>query len=139
MFSQYIVTFPLVTVRMMYVNLIENKGWRAKTKDIPMLPWWKTVTNRFFTHSFIHSIFIYWRLAIWIRQKKLDKKVFILYQNNTVSNKYKRQKKKKQMKFILDDCSKAHRVKDSLLLSLQTPPGFQLFRYIVFWLAVLHL
>ena len=26
MFSQYIVTFPLVTVRMMYVNLIENKG-----------------------------------------------------------------------------------------------------------------
>ena len=30
-------------------------------------------------------------------------------------------------------------VKDSLLLFLQTPPGFQLFQYIVFWLAVLHL
>ena len=100
MFSQYIVTFPLVTVRMMYVNLIENKGWSAKTKEIPMLPWWKTVTNRFFTHSFIHSIFIYWRLAIWIRQKKkIRQKVLILYQNNTVSNKYKDKKKADEIYF----------------------------------------
>lgn len=77
------------------------------------------------------------------KAKKLDKKVLMLYQNNTVSNKYKRQKKKrkeeKQMEFILDDCSKTHRVKDSLLLFLQTPPGFQLFQYIVSWLVVLHL
>lgn len=80
-------------------------------------------------YSFIHSIFIYWRLAIWIRQK-IRQKVFILYQNNTVSIKYKRQKKKKQMKFILDDCSKAHRVKKTPYFYLcRLCSSFQLFRH----------
>lgn len=32
------------------------------------------------------------------KAKKLDKKVLMLYQNNTVSNKYKRQKKKERKK-----------------------------------------
>lgn len=77
-------------------------------------------------HSFIHSFNIYLLRACYMYKAKIK-------QNNTISNKYKRQKKKKkrQIEFISDDCSKTHRVKDSLLLFLQIPPGFQLFRYIV--------
>lgn len=39
--------------------------------------------------------------------------------------------KKKNKQFILDDCSKTHRVKGSLLQFLQIPPGSQLFPYTV--------
>lgn len=111
---------------------MENEEWSPRTKDIPMLPGWQALLQT--NSSLIHSFNVYLLRTCYMYKAKIKQNntMYFLYQNNTVSNKYKRQKnKEKQIEFILDDCSKTHRAKDSLLLFLQIPPGFQLFRYIV--------
>ena len=52
-------------------------------------------------HSFIHSFNIYLLKACYMNKakKKIRQKVLILYQNNTVSNKYKDKKKADEIYF----------------------------------------
>jgi hypothetical protein len=81
---------------MVCISLTENKGWSVRTKDITVSP-----DDRFcykqILHSCIHSFNIYLLRACYIYKAKKIKQNdntmhFHSAYENTVSNKYKRQK-----------------------------------------------